>query len=100
MRLLSIVTIWLFLAGVPLVWGANAPLTAEAPAPHHPAEAHEGIPQAAGEVGHLGPLPITNSMVVTWVVALALIVLAQLATRNMKPVPEGAQNFWEWMVES
>ena len=39
-------------------------------------------------------------MVVTWIVAVGLIVLAQLATRNMKEVPEGAQNFWEWMVES
>ena len=37
--------------------------------------------------------PVTNSMVVTWVVALGLIVFAQLATRNMKQVPEGAQDF-------
>jgi F-type H+-transporting ATPase subunit a len=44
--------------------------------------------------------PVTNSMVVTWVVALGLIVFAQLATRNMKQVPEGAQNFLEWLVES
>ena len=39
-------------------------------------------------------------MVVTWIVALGLILFAQLATRDMKEVPEGAQNFWEWMVES
>jgi F-type H+-transporting ATPase subunit a len=38
--------------------------------------------------------------VVTWVVALGLIVFAQIATRNMKEIPSGAQNFWEWMVES
>src|SRR5438445_11495388 len=38
-------------------------------------------------------------MLVTWVVALAVIIFAQVATRNMKPVPEGAQNFWEWLVE-
>ena len=37
-------------------------------------------------------------MVVTWVVALGLIVFAQLATRRMKQVPEGAQNFLEWLV--
>lgn len=48
----------------------------------------------------MGPFVITNSMVVTWVVALGLIIFAQAATRNMKEVPEGAQNFWEWMVES
>ena len=39
-------------------------------------------------------------MVVTWIVALGMIVFAQVATRNMKAIPEGAQNFWEWMVES
>ena len=39
-------------------------------------------------------------MVVTWIVALGLIIFAQVATRNMKSVPEGAQNFWEWLVES
>jgi len=59
-----------------------------------------GIPQAASVVGHVLGLPVTNSMVVTWVVALGLIVFAQLATRTMKEVPEGAQNFLEWLVES
>lgn len=43
--------------------------------------------------------PITNSMVVTWIVAALLIFAAQMATRNVKLVPEGAQNFWEWLVE-
>jgi len=38
-------------------------------------------------------------MVVSWIVAIGLIMFAQFATRNMKAVPEGAQNFWEWMVE-
>jgi F-type H+-transporting ATPase subunit a len=59
-----------------------------------------GVPQAADVVGHVLGLPVTNSMVVTWVVALGLIVFAQAATRTMKEVPDGAQNFWEWMVES
>jgi F-type H+-transporting ATPase subunit a len=44
--------------------------------------------------------PITNSMFVTWIVAGSLIVFAQIATRRMKEVPSGAQNFWEWLVES
>jgi len=44
-------------------------------------------------------LPITNSMVVTWITALSLIVLARVATRDMKPVPEGVQNLCEWLVE-
>ncbi len=38
-------------------------------------------------------------MVVTWIVAVGMIILAQIATRRMKEVPEGLQNFWEWLVE-
>ena len=62
------------------------------------AEAEHGLPQSAVELGRPLGFPITNSMVVTWVVAVGLIVFAQLATRNMKRVPEGAQNFLEWLV--
>jgi F-type H+-transporting ATPase subunit a len=32
--------------------------------------------------------------------ALGLIVFVQIATRKMKQVPDGAQNFLEWLVES
>jgi len=58
------------------------------------------LPPKAVEIGRIGAFPITNSMLVSWLVALGLIVFAQLATRKMKEVPDGAQNFWEWMVES
>ncbi len=84
---------------------ASAPLTlwsAETAPGTVAAAAHEehGLPQHAVEIARPFGFPITNSMVVTWVVALALIVFAQVATRRMKEVPDGAQNFWEWMVES
>jgi F-type H+-transporting ATPase subunit a len=58
-----------------------------------------GLTQKAVEITRVFGLPITNSMVVSWIVALALIVFAQVATRNMRQVPEGAQNFLEWLVE-
>jgi F-type H+-transporting ATPase subunit a len=58
-----------------------------------------GLPQEAPEIARIFGLPITNSMVVTWITALGLIVFAKIATRHMKLVPEGAQNVWEWMVE-
>ena len=77
---------------------------ASATAPSAVAEQEHGLPQPAVPLVKLqtplGPFIITNSMVATWVVAAALIIFAQLATRRMKEVPEGAQNFWEWMVES
>jgi F-type H+-transporting ATPase subunit a len=58
------------------------------------------LPPAAPVLFDFGFFKINNSMVVTWVVALLLILLAQAATSNIKRVPSGLQNFWEWMVES
>jgi F-type H+-transporting ATPase subunit a len=58
-----------------------------------------GLTQGANVIGRFLGLPITNSMVVTWITALVLIVFARVATRNMKPVPGGVQNLWEWLVE-
>jgi len=66
-----------------------------------PAAEEHGLPQAAVPVlNKLGSLPITNSMLVSWIVAVGLIVFAQVATRRMQRIPAGAQNFWEWLVES
>jgi F-type H+-transporting ATPase subunit a len=59
-----------------------------------------GLSQKALEIGRPFGFPITNSMVVTWIAALGLILFARLATRRMTEVPGGAQNFLEWMVES
>lgn len=73
------------------------------------AEEH-GLPQAAPHLRdfgpymingkQIGPFSITSSMVVTWVVALVIILFSRIATRNIQQVPGGAQNFWEWLVES
>ena len=51
-------------------------------------------------LGHLFGIPVSNSMIVTWIVAIGLIAFAQIATRRMSKVPGGAQNFLEWIVES
>jgi len=59
-----------------------------------------GLPSAAESLFPDGPLPVTNSMLVTWIVALGLIAFAQRAMRKVRDVPGGAQNFWEWMIES
>jgi F-type H+-transporting ATPase subunit a len=58
-----------------------------------------GLSPKAVEIARPFNFPITNSMVVSWIVALGLIVFAQFATRKMKQVPGGAQNFLEWLVE-
>jgi len=64
----------------------------------HGAE-HHGLTPDAPRI-QVGPFSVTNSMIATWIVALAVIVFAQYATRTIKEVPDGAQNFWEWLVES
>jgi len=59
-----------------------------------------GLPPNALEIVRVFGFPITNSMLVTWIVALGLIVFARVTTRKMKSVPSGAQNLAEWLVES
>ena len=68
--------------------------------PPSAAETEEhGLSQKPVEITRVFGFPITNSMIVSWIVALGLIIFAQVATRNLKQVPEGAQNFLEWLVE-
>ncbi len=63
-------------------------------------EKEHGLSAKPVEIARPLNFPITNSMLVSWIVALGLIAFAQLATRNMKQVPTGAQNFLEWLVEA
>ena len=62
-------------------------------------ETHE-LSQKAVEIARVFGFPITNSMLVSWIAALFLIIFAQLATRKMEQIPTGAQNFLEWLIES
>jgi F-type H+-transporting ATPase subunit a len=61
---------------------------------------HETLSLKAVPLFQIGGFPVTNSILVSWVVALGVIIFAQLATRNIQTIPGGAQNFWEWLVES
>jgi F-type H+-transporting ATPase subunit a len=61
--------------------------------------AGHGLSQKAVEIARPFGFPITNSMVVMWIVALGLILFAQLATRRLAEVPGGAQNLLEWLIE-
>ena len=107
MRLIKIILLLAVLTGGSFrLWAAEAP--AEAAAAVHEAAGHEkeeGLTAHAvelwvPEIPGIGKFPITNSMIVTWAVALGLILFAQIATRKMTAVPTGAQNFIEWLVES
>ena len=69
---------------------------------------HEALPAYAEEVFGFGHnektggslISITNSMIMLWLVAGTIILVAQLATRDLKLIPSGLQNFVEWIVES
>jgi F-type H+-transporting ATPase subunit a len=63
------------------------------------AEHAEGLSANAPVIFELGPLQITNSMFVTMIVALGIIIVAQLATRKVQLIPSGLQNFVEYLVE-
>src|ERR1051326_1565539 len=61
---------------------------------------HAPTDPARPETAKIRYLAISNSMLVTWIVAAGILFCARLATRKIKPVPSGLQNFWEWLVES
>ena len=113
--------LWLFL--IVLLAGPSAPVSAavygdsnnaattsdsgaqqsgQAAVPENAVSEHKehGLSQKPIEIATVFGFPITNSMLVSWIAALGLIVFAQLATRKMEQVPSGAQNFFEWLVES
>jgi hypothetical protein len=72
MRLIKITILWLFLAGWPMAssLAQNASGTEPAAAAAKTVKAEEGLPPAAPTIFHIGPFPVTNSMLVTWIVAI------------------------------
>jgi F-type H+-transporting ATPase subunit a len=64
-----------------------------------PVFAEGGVEAAAHPLFHVGPLPVTNSMVTSWVVAIILLVAVRLATRSRSLVPSRGQAIVENLVE-
>lgn len=62
------------------------------------AESH-GVSASAEALFHLGPLPVTNSMVTSWVVAILLIVTIRIAIKRPQLVPSRGQAIVENLVE-
>jgi F-type H+-transporting ATPase subunit a len=87
--------LWLALLSLVLPLAASA-----AGAPEAMAHAEEGLSAKSQIVFEVGPLAVTNSMVITVLVTVVLVVFAQLIASGVRPVPSGLQNFGEWAVES
>jgi len=51
-------------------------------------------------LGYLGPLPITNTLFVSWIVVFLLLILSILVRLKVKLIPDGFQNLMEMVVEA
>lgn len=115
MRFLRLFLAVLLIAGAPMVgMCAEEPVAsaatnaadhghAEGAAGHDATEGHgehHGLPANPVTVFEFGPIAITNSMIITVLVTVLIVGFAQVVSRNVRPIPRGAQNFAEWVVES
>jgi F-type H+-transporting ATPase subunit a len=57
------------------------------------------ISLAPDVIFYIGPLPVTNTLLGTWISIVILLVLFYFGTRRRDLVPSGMQNFMEWAVE-
>ena len=106
MFLARIAALLILLTGAPLCLSGNNPssssIDSNSTAAGHNSEhgeEHQGLTPNAPIIFEVGPMKITNSMFVTFIVALGIIIVAQLATRNVQLIPSGLQNFVEYLVE-
>ena len=55
---------------------------------------------AAEKIYEVGPIAITNTMLVTWIVIAFLSILAYFTTRRYTEIPNKLQNFFEMIIEA
>jgi F-type H+-transporting ATPase subunit a len=60
--------------------------------------AESGLSIKAEHLFKLGPLPVTNSMVMSWTIAIALVIVIRLAVRKPQLVPSRGQAIVEALV--
>ena len=82
--------------GTPSAGAVSSPANATAQTAE---PATEAIPQAAPTLFTILGLPVTNSMVCTWIVAVVIMILVRLTTWRVKEIPAGGQNVMEALVE-
>lgn len=69
---------------------------------HHQTAAHSeahAIVLAPEVLIQAGPLPITNTLIMSWVAMAILVIFGYLAGRHLKAIPTGLQNFVESFLE-
>jgi F-type H+-transporting ATPase subunit a len=48
---------------------------------------------------YIGPLPVTNALLGTWISTIALLLVFFFGTRRRDLIPSGMQNIVEWIIE-
>lgn len=66
--------------------------------------AYRAVPQPIIEIKgetlwEVGPLPIRNTLLTSWLVVAVIVIVAYLLGRNLKWLPSGWQNFIETIIE-
>lgn len=57
------------------------------------------ISLAAEKIAHIGSFPITNSMLLSWIASIFLILISMIATNKISIIPNKIQNFFEAIIE-
>ena len=79
---------------------SNAAAASAKAVAHSAEKAEQSPPQAAQVLFHMGPIPVTNSMICTWIVAAIILILVRATTpKNIQEIPSGMQNILEALVE-
>jgi F-type H+-transporting ATPase subunit a len=98
-RFVQIILVLALVAAV-VPGNANAQSLVSGAAAAEAGHAVEGVPQAAPAVFTVLGLPVTNSMICTWIVAALIIVIVRMTTWRMQEIPAGGQNVMETLIES
>lgn len=53
----------------------------------------------AEPIGHIGSLPVTNSLFTTWLVVIVVAIFSLALKFKIKQIPKGFQNFFEFVIE-
>src|SRR3989339_1885240 len=91
-------------SGVPVNGTADVVTTtvqhaAEAPTQTETASVGHEIVLGAEPIGHIGAMPITNSLLNTWIVVAILIILGITIRAKLRLIPRGIQNVFEIIIE-
>ncbi len=65
----------------------------------HATHAGPPVSAAAPTLFNIGPLPVTNAMLYTWVIAALIFIIVRVGAGKLKEVPTGLQNIIEAAVE-